>query len=61
MASALQAISHRVKHAFDVDVHADPFVARAPMTVLAAINVVSFDADVVIIRTAVSPPFGWAK
>src|SRR5205085_3813987 len=59
--SALQTIRDRVKHSFHVYVHADPFVARAPVTVLATRDIVSLDADVITVRTAVSPPFCWSK
>src|SRR6266851_4740534 len=58
---APQTIRHRVQHAPDVDVHANPFRARAAMTIDATIDVVTFDADVVRVRTAVPPPLGWSE
>src|SRR5205814_8011646 len=56
-----QAIRHRVQHAPDIDVHANPFRAGAAMTIHATVDVVAFDADIIRIGTAVPPPLGWSE
>src|SRR5437764_2255776 len=43
-------------HSLDLDVHANPVRARAPVTVRAASDVFTLDADVVRMGRAVSPP-----
>src|SRR3954468_6153477 len=58
---AFQAFSYGIEYTFDFNVHANPLRTRSSMTVLAAAYVRSLDADVVSIRTAVAPPFGWSQ
>jgi hypothetical protein len=45
----------------NLNVHTDPLRARSPVTILATANVISFDADIITIGTAIAPPFGRAE
>src|SRR5712692_7666606 len=56
-----QTIRYRVQHALNIDVHANPFRARATMTIHATIDVVTLDAHVIRIRASVPPPLGWSE
>ena len=45
----------------NIDVHTDPLRARSPVTILATANLISFDADIITVGTAIAPPFGRAE
>jgi hypothetical protein len=46
---------------FDIDIHADPLRASAPMAIDAAVNVRPLNTDVVTVRAAIAPPFSRTK
>jgi hypothetical protein len=50
-----------MQYSLDVNVHADPFGARAPVAINPAINVRSLNTDVVGKGAPVAPPFSWTK
>ena len=55
--SWLQSFAHRLKHSLDLNVHADPLRARASVTVCAAVDINSLNADIRRAQTAIAPPF----
>src|SRR5215203_544270 len=57
----LKSAIDRLHHAFDFNIHADPFRTRAPMTIHATVNVVSLDANILHSRAPVAPPLSWPK
>ena len=46
-----------LKDCLDTRFHADPLGTTAAMAIDPAVNIVAFDANVVGVRAAVSPPF----
>src|SRR5437588_5731786 len=58
---APKPLPDRLDHSPDLDVHANPVRARAPVTVRPATDVFTLDADVVRAGRAVSPPLRRAE
>src|SRR5205823_5006162 len=52
-----QPFPNRLKHCFNIRIHADPVRTGAAVAIYAAADVVSLYAYVVRVRAAVSPPF----
>jgi hypothetical protein len=50
-----------VQHALNINIHANPLRASAPVTINPTTNIVALNANIVIIRTAVPPPFSRPK
>jgi hypothetical protein len=59
--SYFQPLSHCLKHSRNFNVHTDPFITSATMTVFAAINIHALNANILAAWTAIAPPFGWTK
>jgi hypothetical protein len=57
----MKSTGYCFKHPLDVNIHTDPIRTRPPVAINATTDVIALDANILRVRAAVTPPFGWPK